>query len=103
MWDLLGDVGGFNDGLLLLCSIFMSSYSAFSFTLDVLNQFPIDLSRSSMDSKGARFTDSVLYLRTVSKLRTPVSLSDQQQSSYKVDADMIKVLKWALDRAKRIR
>lgn len=102
MWDLLGDVGGFNDGLLLLCSIFMSAYSAFSFTLDVLNQFPIDLSRSSLNKKGARFTDSVLYLRTVSKLRAPISLSDQQ-SSCKVDADMIKVLKWALDRAKRIR
>lgn len=47
IWDLLADVGGFNDGLLLLCSIFMSSYSAFSFTLDVLGQFPVDVSKSS--------------------------------------------------------
>ena len=36
VWDLLGDVGGFNDGLLLLCSIFMSTYSAFAFTIDVI-------------------------------------------------------------------
>ena len=43
VWDLLGDVGGFNDGLILLCSIFMSSYSAFSYRMNVLNQIPVDL------------------------------------------------------------
>ena len=30
-WDLLADVGGFNDGCLLLCSIFMSFYSSLVF------------------------------------------------------------------------
>ena len=49
---MLADVGGFNDGLLLLCSIFMSSYSAFSFTLDVLSQFPVDVSKSSQGLKS---------------------------------------------------
>ena len=32
----IGDVGGFNDGLILLCSIFMGTYSAFAFTIDVI-------------------------------------------------------------------
>ena len=37
MWDLLGDVGGFNDGLLLICSLLMSSYAALAFKADYLN------------------------------------------------------------------
>ena len=36
-WDLLGDVGGFNDGLFLLCSLFMSSYSALAYKIDFLD------------------------------------------------------------------
>lgn len=34
VWDLLGDVGGFNDGLLLVCQIFMTTYSAVVFKVD---------------------------------------------------------------------
>ena len=37
-WDLLGDVGGFNDGLILMCSLFMSGFSAFAFNTDFLNK-----------------------------------------------------------------
>ena len=31
IWDLLGDVGGFNDGLILVCQLLTASYSALSF------------------------------------------------------------------------
>ena len=34
MWDLLGDVGGFHDGLFLLGSMFVTTYSNFSFKKD---------------------------------------------------------------------
>ena len=45
-WDLLADVGGFNDGLFLLFSIFMSSYSALAYKIDYLNGKVVD------DEKG---------------------------------------------------
>ena len=35
-WDLLGDVGGFNDGCFLLSSILMSFYSSVAFRNDFL-------------------------------------------------------------------
>lgn len=35
-WDLLGDVGGLNDGCFLLASILMSFYSAVAFRNDYL-------------------------------------------------------------------
>ena len=39
---MLGDVGGFNDGLTLLLTIVMGSYSAFAYKMDVLKSVPID-------------------------------------------------------------
>ena len=37
MWDLLGDVGGFHDGLFLLCSFFVTAYASMSFQRDLLH------------------------------------------------------------------
>ena len=36
IWDLLGDVGGFHDGLIIVFSLFMGSYSALAFKIDYL-------------------------------------------------------------------
>ena len=36
-WDLLGDVGGFSDGLFLVCQMLMTSYAALAFKIDYLN------------------------------------------------------------------
>ena len=36
VWDLLGDVGGFYDGLYLIGYFLMAAYSATSFNIDVL-------------------------------------------------------------------
>ena len=41
-WDLLGDVGGFNDGLVLVTSLIFSSVSAFSFKKDLINRTFVD-------------------------------------------------------------
>ena len=38
IWDLLADVGGFNDGLYMIFQLFMSSYSALSFKTSILNK-----------------------------------------------------------------
>ena len=35
-WDLLADVGGFNDGLFLIASLIFSSYSAFAYRNDLV-------------------------------------------------------------------
>ena len=41
-WELLGDVGGFNDGLMLICTFFMATYSALSYNINVLNGTVVD-------------------------------------------------------------
>ena len=38
VWNLISDVGGFSDGLYLVCSIFMSTYSAMAFQTAFLNK-----------------------------------------------------------------
>ena len=35
-WDALGDIGGFNDGLVLLLQIFMGKYSALMFESSIV-------------------------------------------------------------------
>ena len=37
IWDLLGDVGGFNDGLFLLGSLLVSTYARLHFKKDYLD------------------------------------------------------------------
>ena len=40
-WDLLGDVGGFNDGMFLVCQIFMTTYAALAFKVDYLSSLVV--------------------------------------------------------------
>ena len=60
-WDLLGDIGGFNDGLFLLCSIFMSSYSALAYKIDYLNGKVVDDdgSRKKAFESSDRFKEAI--------------------------------------------
>ncbi len=37
VWDLLGDVGGFNDGLFLLCSMLIGPLSSLAFLKDYID------------------------------------------------------------------
>ena len=50
IWDLLGDVGGFNDGLFLVVSLFMAPLSQLSFVRDYLNDQIVDESKSERKS-----------------------------------------------------
>ena len=42
VWDLLGDVGGFNDGLHLVGYFLISSYASFSFKQSILKNVKVD-------------------------------------------------------------
>ena len=42
IWDLLGDVGGFNDGLIFVCKLLTSTYAAISFKTSFLSQMLYD-------------------------------------------------------------
>lgn len=42
IWDLLGDVGGFNDGLMFVCQLLTSTYAAISFKTSFLRQIFYD-------------------------------------------------------------
>ena len=42
MWDLLGDIGGFYDGLVIVASILFSRYASFAFHTDLFNGSPFD-------------------------------------------------------------
>ena len=53
MWDLLADVGGFKDGLMILGLLLTSLYANLSFKSDFLNGTPIDGGR---DNKIHRFS-----------------------------------------------
>ena len=41
-WELLGDVGGFHDGLFLVVAIVYAPFSAFAFTLDFVRGSAVD-------------------------------------------------------------
>ena len=58
VWDLLGDVGGFNDGLILVCQLLTSAYTAASFRTKYLasSYFDSDNDADSRSSPGHRIT-----------------------------------------------
>ena len=57
VWDLLGDVGGFSDGLILVCSLYMSLYAAIAFKADYLNGQYIDAASESAAITKEKFVD----------------------------------------------
>ena len=50
IWDLLGDVGGFNDGLVLVSSILFSFYGLCAFKKDLISNTHVDGDISSKHS-----------------------------------------------------
>ena len=45
IWNLVSDVGGFSDGITLVCNIFMTAYSAMAFKTSFLNRSYYDLDK----------------------------------------------------------
>ena len=53
-WDLLADVGGFHDGIILLCSIFMGSISSVAFKTDYLAKKVVDKEKNHGEQTKVR-------------------------------------------------
>ena len=52
-WNLLGDVGGFHDGLFLLVSIFYAPFASLAFSLDFAKGTTVDSGKN-----GSAFENS---------------------------------------------
>ena len=95
MWDLLSDVGGFNDGLFLVASIVMSSYSAFQYKKDLLSQFKVDGdSKSSNRSHSRGFKTSLAYNNVAHSIK-----NGSFQNLPETERDDTKVFSWGLKKA----
>ena len=95
VWDLLSDVGGFNDGLFLVASIVMSSYSAFQYKKDLLSQFKVDGdSKSSNRSHSRGFKTSLAYNNVAHSIK-----NGSFQNLPEMERDDTKVFSWGLKKA----
>ena len=82
MWDLLGDVGGFNDGLVLVSSLLFGFYGSFAFRKDLVSITHVDHDLSGKhNSKSIAFQSSQDYQRTVNMLK-----DKSGQSESKIDS-----------------
>ena len=68
IWDLLGDVGGFNDGLVLVLQILTSAYTAVSFKTQFLASVYYD---TNSDARSRR--NSHQYSSTIATITEPNS------------------------------
>ena len=73
IWDLLGDVGGFNDGLVLVCQLITSAYTAASFRTKYLasSYFDSNNDADSRSSPGHRITMATLKEQDNSSMLDP--------------------------------
>ena len=55
IWDLLADVGGFNDGIILVCKVFMSGYSAIAFKTEFFNRSSYDTGKDPRKHKYSSY------------------------------------------------
>ena len=62
----MGDVGGFNDGLYLVFAIFMTSYSAVAFRVDLLKNSIL----GNESNKVRAYKNSERYKYVVKKFKT---------------------------------
>ena len=82
-WDLLGDVGGFHDGLYLLLSLFMASYSSYNFKSAWLHNKTIDTDDISerFAESGANFKTNDRYSSTIEKIKTIGTKKEEDEDS----------------------
>lgn len=53
-WNLIENVGGFHDGLYIICSIIMTYYSAAAFKADYISRSYVDMPASDRESARAK-------------------------------------------------
>ena len=100
----MGDVGGFNDGLYLVFSIFMTSYSAIAFQVDLLKNSIL----GNESNKVRAYKNSERYKYVVKKYKTKSNndstntnnLDDQDQ---KLDMETVRIFAWILSKFTRIK
>ena len=97
LWDILGDVGGFNDGLYLVFELLFSSYAAFSYKQSILKNVKVDSEALKKTFKSAQIENSVPYQSVID------SINSQNGFQCQVDTDMISVFSWGLKRATSLR
>ena len=110
-WDLLGDVGGFNDGLIFVCEALIGAYSGLQFSMAYSNGRLIDNGSNQSGKDYQRKNDRA-------SKRASVNIQDKQLEAHrqvvrdleedkfgtdkKLDSSKIKVISWALNKGKAI-
>ena len=69
IWDLLGDVGGFNDGLILVCQLLTAAYSAASFKTKFLAAIFFDSNRDAQRQSSRENRSTIATLLEPSSTR----------------------------------
>ena len=90
-WDLLGDVGGFHDGLYIMCSLVMGSYSALAFKTDFINSSNVDIGDKDHDRSSRKDNKYRTQVKD-----TPAIQAIRKQQNCTVDPDTVQVFAWAL-------
>ena len=89
-WDLLGDVGGFHDGLGLVASLFMGFIAQMTFQRDYTYG---KLSEGLDNQKGKSFQASANFNSCVSRI----------DEGGKLEPNHIKLLQWAVQQTQRLK
>ena len=76
VWDLLGDVGGFHDGMFLVVGILLGPYAAIATRLDFTHKKTID---NSSSKRGQQFRSSDRFIKASNEIQA--GASDKQLSA----------------------
>ena len=63
IWNMISDVGGFSDGITLICNIFMTAYSAMAFKTSFLNRSYYDSDKDPREHKDENYKITVENLK----------------------------------------
>ena len=88
-WDALGDIGGFNDGLVLLLKLFMARYSSAMFDHSIVQG-----SRYRKSQSGEKETQRKELVKKLRVMQTPFQVNDREST---------KVFSQTLDGIKKIK
>lgn len=99
VWDLLGNVGGFKEGLMIVVSLLMTPYSEFAFKMDYMANNSVDKDSADTSTKAKAFKHSTYYRKTAKALQT----EEQMKASFAFDTDVKQVFNWALGRSKTLK
>ena len=91
VWDLLGDVGGLHDGLVIFFAIFVGPFSTFSFSNDFIKGRFIDVSNKQHDRT---LQGSARFRGVIKKISS--------ETNSKVDPDTLDMVAKAMNSARKL-